>query len=88
MHQPPIMYANMIASRHSDSSPSLFFSLFFITGSDFFASINELVGKRHNISPTNSQYQGQVKKQVFDWLETSNFFFTSNGCSVINDHRL
>ena len=38
----------------------LSFSLF-ITGSDFFASINELVGKRHNISLTNPQYQGQVK---------------------------
>ena len=82
------MYANTMASRRSDASLSLFLFSLFITGSDFFASINELVGKRHNISPTNSQYQGQVKNQVFDWLEISNFFFTSNGCSVINDHRL
>ena len=73
---------------HLHLSFSLTFSLFFITGPDFFASINELVGKRHIISLTNSQYQGQVKNQVFDWLEISNFFFTSNGFSVINDHRL
>ena len=82
------MYANTMASRRSDASLSLFLFSLFITGSDFFASINELVGKRHNIGLTNSQYQGQVKNQVFDWLEISNFFFTSNGCSVINDHRL